>query len=72
MQFFIIIEQYRTDLVTIPKDLYKTHVKTAYFYAVNKKVTNLLLLRKKCNELLVICYRILDVTAPLQLLVTTI
>jgi hypothetical protein len=27
-----------TDLVTIPKDLYKTHIKTAYIFAINKKV----------------------------------
>jgi hypothetical protein len=26
-----------TDLVTIPNDLYKTHVKTAYIFVVNKK-----------------------------------
>jgi hypothetical protein len=28
-----------TDLVTIPKDLYKTHSKTAQIFAVYKKVT---------------------------------
>jgi hypothetical protein len=38
-----------SDIVSIPKDLYKTHVKTASFFAVNKKVTKELLLRKECN-----------------------
>ncbi len=28
---------YGPDLVTIPKDLYKTHSKTAQIFAVNKK-----------------------------------
>ncbi len=27
------------DIVTIPKDLYETYVKTAYIFAVNKIVT---------------------------------
>ncbi len=55
------------DLVTIPKDLYKIHVKTAKNFAVEKsnEVTSV---EEKCNKLLIIRYRILNVTVPLQLL----
>jgi hypothetical protein len=60
-----------TYLATIPKDLYQTHIKTAYIFAVNKKVTKTSF-EEKCNEFLVIRYRILNVMVPLQLLVTAI
>ncbi len=40
--------------------------------SVLKKVTCNLFLEKKCNELLEICNRLLNVMVPLQLLVTAI
>jgi hypothetical protein len=43
----------RNDLVTIPKDLYKIHVKTAV-----KKSNEVTFVEEKYNELLIIRYRI--------------
>jgi hypothetical protein len=60
------------DIVTSSRELYKTNAKKASIFAVNKKVMRCLLLRKECNELLVIHVLISSVTVLLQLLVTCI
>jgi hypothetical protein len=52
--------------------LHKTHSKTAQIFAVNKKNNEVTSFEEKCNDLLVIRYRILNVTVPLQFLVTAI
>jgi hypothetical protein len=44
----------------------------AKIFVITKKVTMYLVFRKKCNELLEIRYPILNVTVPLQFLVTAI
>jgi hypothetical protein len=58
-------------MITVSKEMYKTHVTWHYLFRLRKsnKVTYF---RKECNELLVICYLILGVTVPLQLLGTAV
>jgi hypothetical protein len=60
-----------SDIVTIPKEMYKTHVNKHIFLLsrISKKLT---FCREECNELLVIPYLILSVIVPLQLLFTAI
>jgi hypothetical protein len=50
---------YISDIVTIPKELYKTKVTLVTIF-----------FRKECNELLVIRHPILILMVPLQLLIT--
>ncbi len=52
--------------------MYKTHRKTAQMFAVNKKSNEVTSFEEKCNELLAIRSHILNVTVPLQLIVTAI
>ncbi len=59
------------EIVTIPKEMFKTHVKN-HTFCYQEKVTEVTFFRKACNELLVIHYLILSVTVPLQSLVTAI
>ncbi len=60
-----------TDVVTFSKEMFKTYV-TKHNFFVFYKSNEVTFFRKECNELLVICYFILGVTVPLQLLVTAI
>ncbi len=60
-----------SDIVPIPKELYKTRVKRHNFL-LPIKINEERFFRKECNELLIIRYFLSNVRVPLRLLVTAI
>ncbi len=60
-----------TDVVTLPEEMYTTHVTKHTFLRIRKS-NGVTLFWKEYNKLLVIRFLILGVTVPLQLLVTAI
>jgi hypothetical protein len=68
---FYISTYMSTDVVTMSKEMYKTHF-IKHKYLRFKKRNKVSVFRKECNELLAIRCFILGVNVPLQLLVTAI